>query len=188
MLLFMFWEHRTFEAEWNTWSGWNFITIIRLLCIFLLFTCLINSHSWYLLSGHKHANSLQLCPTLCDTMDCSSLDSCVHGILQARTLKWVAMLSFRGSFQSRDWAHLTSLMSPVLAGGFFTTSATWEGHQLLSLYLMHLSYFSLFLINLYFSFFLSLFPFHSPILLLFSLPLNTYQIPHISGTVLALWL
>ena len=51
-----------------------------------------------------------------------------------------------------------------------------------------LSYFSLFLINLYFSIFLSLFPFHSPILLLFFLPLNTYQIPHISGTVLALWL
>ena len=140
----MFWEHRTLEAEWNTWSDWNLVTIICLLCIFLLFTCLINSHSWYLLSSHMHANSLQLCPTLCDTVDYSSLDSCVHGILQAQIPVWVAMLSFRGSFQPRDRTHITSLMSLVLAGGFFTTSTTWEAHQLLSLYLMHLFYFSLF--------------------------------------------
>ena len=31
----------------------------------------------------------QLCPTLCDTMDCSLLGSSVHGILQARMLEWV---------------------------------------------------------------------------------------------------
>ena len=29
------------------------------------------------------AKSLQLCPTLCDPMDCSTPGSCVHGILQA---------------------------------------------------------------------------------------------------------
>ena len=33
----------------------------------------------------------QLCPTLCDPMDCSSPGSSVHGILQARILKWVAI-------------------------------------------------------------------------------------------------
>ena len=32
-----------------------------------------------------------LCPTLCDPMDCSSLDSSVLGILQARILKCVAV-------------------------------------------------------------------------------------------------
>ena len=37
-----------------------------------------------------HAKSLQLCPTLCDTMDCNLPDSSVHGILQARILEWVA--------------------------------------------------------------------------------------------------
>ena len=43
------------------------------------------------------AQSLQLCPTLCDTMGYSLPGSSVHGILQARLLEWVAMLSSRGS-------------------------------------------------------------------------------------------
>ena len=38
----------------------------------------------------------QLCPTLCDPMDCSPPDSSVHGILQARILEWAAMRSTRG--------------------------------------------------------------------------------------------
>ena len=33
----------------------------------------------------------QLCPTLCDPMDCSPPGSSVHGILQARILEWVAI-------------------------------------------------------------------------------------------------
>ena len=37
------------------------------------------------------AKSLQLCPTLCDPVDCSLLGSSVHGVLQARILEWVAM-------------------------------------------------------------------------------------------------
>ena len=37
------------------------------------------------------AKSLQSCPTLCDPMDCSLLGSSVPGILQARTLEWVAI-------------------------------------------------------------------------------------------------
>ena len=37
------------------------------------------------------AKSLQLCPTLCDPTDGSPRDSPVPGILQARTLEWVAI-------------------------------------------------------------------------------------------------
>ena len=37
------------------------------------------------------AKSLQLCLTLCDPMDCSLPGFSVHGILQARTLEWVAI-------------------------------------------------------------------------------------------------
>ena len=37
------------------------------------------------------AKSLQSCPTLCDPMDCSLPGLSVHGILQARTLEWVAI-------------------------------------------------------------------------------------------------
>ena len=36
------------------------------------------------------AKSLQSCPTLCDPIDGSPPGSPVPGILQARTLKWVA--------------------------------------------------------------------------------------------------
>ena len=57
-------------------------------------------------------------------MDCSLPDSSVHGILQARILEWVAMPSFRVSSRPRD--RTASLMSPGLAGRFFTTSTTWE--------------------------------------------------------------
>ena len=35
--------------------------------------------------------SLQSCPTLCDPIDGSPTDSPVPGILQARTLEWVAI-------------------------------------------------------------------------------------------------
>ena len=37
------------------------------------------------------AKSLQLCPTLCDPMDCNLPGSSVHRILQARILELVAM-------------------------------------------------------------------------------------------------
>ena len=37
------------------------------------------------------AKSLQLCPTLCDSLDGSPPGSPVPGILQARTLEWVAI-------------------------------------------------------------------------------------------------
>ena len=33
----------------------------------------------------------QLCPTLCDTMDCSPPGSSIHGIFQARVLEWGAI-------------------------------------------------------------------------------------------------
>ena len=37
------------------------------------------------------AKSLQLCPTLCDSIDGSPPGSLVPGILQARTLKWISI-------------------------------------------------------------------------------------------------
>ena len=48
------------------------------------------------------AKSLQSCPTLCDPIDGSPPGSSVPGILQARTLEWVAIsfsnnLFFRGN-------------------------------------------------------------------------------------------
>ena len=50
---------------------------------------------------------LQLCPTLCNPIDCSPPGSSVHGILQARILEWVAMPSSRGSSRHRDQTCVT---------------------------------------------------------------------------------
>ena len=44
----------------------------------------------------------QLCPTLCDSMECSPPGSSVHGVLQARILEWVVISFSRGSSQPRD--------------------------------------------------------------------------------------
>ena len=44
------------------------------------------------------AKSLQSCPTLCDPIDGSPLGSAVPGILQARTLGWVA-ISFSNAWK-----------------------------------------------------------------------------------------
>ena len=46
------------------------------------------------------AQSLQLCPVLCNPTDCSPSGSSIHGILQRRVLEWVAR-SCRGSSWSR---------------------------------------------------------------------------------------
>ena len=113
------------------------------------------------------AQSLRSCLILRDPMDCSPPDSCVHGILQARILEWVA-ISFSDAWKWRlsrvrllaiPWTAAyqaplsmgfsrqgywsgcpfpspgdlpnpgiepVSLMSPALAGDFFTSSTTWE--------------------------------------------------------------
>ena len=60
--------------------------------------------------------------------------STVHGISQARTLEWVAMPS-PGDLPDPG-IKPASLTSSALAGGFFTTSATWEAMLLYS-YLDH---------------------------------------------------
>ena len=43
------------------------------------------------LAAAAAAKSLQLCPTLCDPIDGSPPGSAILGILQARTLEWVAI-------------------------------------------------------------------------------------------------
>ena len=63
----------------------------------------------------------QSCLTLCDPMNCSPPGSCVHGILQARILDWVAISFSKGSSQPRDQTWLSSI-----ADRFFTVWATKE--------------------------------------------------------------
>ena len=45
---------------------------------------------WSLISLRKTI-AQSSCPTLCDPVDCSPSDYCVHGVSQARILEWVAI-------------------------------------------------------------------------------------------------
>ena len=66
----------------------------------------------------------QLCPPLCDPMDCSLPGSSVHGILQARIPEWLAMPFSRGFFWLRDQTWVSHI-----AGRFFTIWATKEAKR-----------------------------------------------------------
>ena len=61
----------------------------------------------------------QLCLTLCDPMDCSPSGFSVHGVLQTRTLEWVAFPFSRGFSRPRNrtWVFL-------IPGKFFTVWVT----------------------------------------------------------------
>ena len=88
------------------------------------------------------AKSLQSCPTLCDPIDGSPLGSPVPGILQARTLEWVA-ISFsnawkwkvKGKSLSRVWLFATpwtaGYQAPPSTG--FSRQEYWSGLPLPSL-------------------------------------------------------
>ena len=54
--------------------------------------------------------------TLCNPRDCI-----VHGILQTRMLEWVAFPFSMGSSQPKNWTQVS-----CIAGGFFSSWATWE--------------------------------------------------------------
>ena len=70
-----------------------------------------------------HAKLLQLCPTFCNSIDCSQPGSSVHGILQAKILE---RLPFPPPGDLPDLGIKPG--SPALVSGFFTASATWESH------------------------------------------------------------
>ena len=59
-------------------------------------------------------------------MNYSLPGSSVHGILQARILEWAAIPP-PGDLPDPG-IEPVPLMCPVLAGEFFTASATWEAH------------------------------------------------------------
>ena len=85
----------------------------------LQFTCLQYSRYHDIVVALACAQSLQLCPALCNHMDCSPPGSSVHRILLARIVEWVAMPSSRGYSQPTDWIQVFCIF--LIAGEFFTT-------------------------------------------------------------------
>ena len=64
------------------------------------------------------AKSLQSCPTLCDPIDGSPPGSPVPGILQARTLEWVAISSsnaWKWKVKVKSLSHVWLLVTPWTA-------------------------------------------------------------------------
>ena len=75
---FLQYKHSQKQKEAENW------TLFRLLqLIYPIYTTYVSMSVSVLVA--------QLCPTLCDPMDFRSPGSSVHGILQARILKWVAI-------------------------------------------------------------------------------------------------
>ena len=80
-------------------------------------------------SVHREGTSMcvlvtQSYPTLCDPNSLSPPGSSVYGILQARTLQWIAIPFSRGISQSRG-----RILVSCIAGRFFTILATSAAMQ-----------------------------------------------------------
>ena len=99
---FPFFPH-LFAMKWWDWMPWS-----------SFFECWVSSQlfPWWVGRGYvvaAAAESLQLCLTLCDPIDSSPAGSLGPGILQARTLEWVA-ISFSNAWK---WKVKVKLLSRV---------------------------------------------------------------------------
>ena len=99
---------------------------VHLLPLAILPAHLLNSYHFCIKLSliRKKVLVAQLCPILCNPMSCSLPGSSVHGIFQARTLEWVAILFSRQSF----WPRVGNWIS-CIAGGFCTIWATKKVKQ-----------------------------------------------------------
>ena len=102
-------------------TGESWYLFIVLICISMVvydvsFHRLI--YCLYVFFGAAAAKSLQSCPTLCDPIDSSPPGSPIPGILQARTLEWVAIsFSSAGKWKGKvkSLSHVWLLATPWTA-------------------------------------------------------------------------
>ena len=116
----------------HAWKGK--VKVKSLSCVWLFATPWIAACQVSL--SYAAAKSLQSCPTLCDPIDGSLPGSLVPGILQARTLEWIA-ISFSNAWKgkvkvkslSRVWLFVTpwtaALQAPLSMG--FSRQEYWSG-------------------------------------------------------------
>ena len=87
----------------------------------LAHVCEENGRRWYEIAHQGQrleaaaAKSLQLCPTLCDLIDGSPPGSPVPGILQARTLEWVAIAfskAWKWKLKVKSLSHVRLFATP----------------------------------------------------------------------------
>ena len=87
-----------FASEWSSWILSSSGRVIPLRCLL----------------AAAAAKSLQLCPTLCDPIDGGPPGSPVPGILQARTLEWVA-ISFSNAWKGKVGHKVVFLKVPSIS-------------------------------------------------------------------------
>ena len=66
------------------------------------------------------------CPTLCNLMGCSLPGSSVHGILQARILKWIAFSFSSVSSWPRDRTHISYIGRQILYHCAIREARKWD--------------------------------------------------------------
>ena len=114
----------------DSWEVWGCILDKYFFCVCIILNlkyrmCAYSIHA-YTNFAYMPAKSLQLCATLCDSMDCSPPGSSVHGILQAK---------YRSGLPRSPPGDVPEPgikpRSPALAGGFqlFTTGVAWEAQS-----------------------------------------------------------
>ena len=79
------------------------------------------------------ARSLQLCPTLCDSMDCSPPGSSVHGDFPGKNTGVGCHALLQGIFRTQG-LNLHLLVLPALAGGFFPSELPGKRLHCISYY------------------------------------------------------
>ena len=74
-----------------------------------------------------YTNMLSRVWLFCDPMDCCLPGSSVHGIFQARILKWFAISYSRGSSWPRNWNHVSCVS--CIGRQILYHCVTWEVHM-----------------------------------------------------------
>ena len=85
-----------FLVKYNLYGQTFFLVLLKISLLdakYITFTWVLSSQIYV------YAQLLQVCLTLCNTIDCSPPGSSVHGISQAKILEWVAISFSRGSSQ-----------------------------------------------------------------------------------------
>ena len=93
-----------YSSQLLTATDLLYITVIYVFTVLLLLLLLLKS--------------LQLCPTLCDPIDGSPPGSTVPGILQVRTLEWVAISfsnAWKWKMKVKSFSHVRLLATPWTA-------------------------------------------------------------------------
>ena len=89
-------------GETKALTRWTFVDKVMSLLFNMISKLVIT-----FLPSSSISEVVQLCPTLCDPMDCSLLCSSVHGILQARVLECIA-ISFSNAWKGKGKVKLLS--------------------------------------------------------------------------------